>query len=148
MLALSLLFVPETYAPTLLRRKAALLQKEDDAAGTGEVFIAKYDKVKKSTFEIVKAGMSRPFEMMFKELIVFCLGLYGVSSIVHAIGDPADKCFSCYYIRNVSQNPTGPGYRALTELGSISSSQPIRLSFSRIGGGLVRSPLSMSRSVH
>ena len=77
MLALSLLLVPETYAPTLMKRKAAKLQKEADAAGTGEVFIAKYDKVKKTKWEIIKVGMSRPFEMMYKDLIVFCLGIYG-----------------------------------------------------------------------
>ena len=77
MLLLSLIFVPETFAPTLLRRKAARLQKEADAANTGEVFIAKYDRVTKTTWEIIKVGMSRPFEMMFKEVIVACLGVYG-----------------------------------------------------------------------
>ena len=77
MLLLSLLFVPETFAPTLLRRKAARLQKKADAENTGEVFIAKYDKIKKTTWEIIKVGMGRPFEMMFKEVIVACLGVYG-----------------------------------------------------------------------
>jgi len=79
MLVISLLVVPETYAPTLLRRKAAQLQKEAEAAGTGEVFIAKYDKVKISTYQIIKVGMSRPFAMMFQDLIVLCLGIYGES---------------------------------------------------------------------
>lgn len=99
MLALSLILVPETYAPTLLRRKAARLQKQADEEGTGEFFIAKYDKVKKSTWEIIKVGMSRPFEMMFKELIVFCLGLYGMPTnlLRMRLTD-----YRCNHLRNVS----------------------------------------------
>jgi hypothetical protein len=77
MLTLSALFVPETFAPTLLRRKAKRLQKEANELGTGEVFISKYDKVVKPRSEIIRVGMSRPFDMMFRELIVAALGLYG-----------------------------------------------------------------------
>lgn len=77
MLTASFLLVPETYAPTLLKRKARLLQKEADAKGSGEVFISKYDVVRKSKTVIVVTGLCRPFAMIAKELIVFCLGLYG-----------------------------------------------------------------------
>jgi len=77
MLTLSALFVPETFAPTLLRRKAKRLQKEANELGTGEMFISKYDKVVKPRSEIIRVGMSRPFDMMFRELIVAALGLYG-----------------------------------------------------------------------
>jgi len=77
MLVLSALFVPETFAPTLLRRKAKKLQKEADTLGTGEVFISKFDKIVKPRSEIIRVGMSRPFDMMFRELIVAALGLYG-----------------------------------------------------------------------
>jgi len=76
MLILSFLFVPETYAPTLLRAKATKLQKEAEMEGTGEVYIAKYDQVKRPLSEIIKVGMSRPFAMIFQEVIVFCLGIY------------------------------------------------------------------------
>jgi hypothetical protein len=41
------------------------------------VFISKYDKVVKPRSEIIRVGMSRPFDMMFRELIVAALGLYG-----------------------------------------------------------------------
>lgn len=81
MLVVSALFVPETYAPTLLRRKAKRLQKEADEQETGEVFISKFDKVVKPRSEIIRVGMSRPFDMMFRELIVAALGLYGESSL-------------------------------------------------------------------
>lgn len=77
MLLIAVVLVPETYAPTLLRRKAKRLQREADERGTGEVFISKFDRVKKTKVEILKIGMSRPFAMLSSELIVFCLGLYG-----------------------------------------------------------------------
>ncbi|KAL1411387.1 hypothetical protein Q8F55_002343 [Vanrija albida] len=82
MLTLTTFLVPETYAPTLLRRKAARLQKEADAAGTGEVFIAKFDAVKLTRAQVFKINMSRPFQLVVRELIVFSLGIYG--AIVYA----------------------------------------------------------------
>lgn len=77
MLVLSAIFVGETYAPTLLRRKAVRLQQMADEQGTAEVFISKYDENRKSRIEIIKIGLSRPFDMMFKEVIVAALGTYG-----------------------------------------------------------------------
>lgn len=77
MFALSLLLVPETYAPTLLRRKAARLQREALAAGTGEVFIAKYDRVKKSSGQVLRTNLVRPFALLCRELIAACLAIYG-----------------------------------------------------------------------
>lgn len=77
MLVLSALFVGETYAPTLLRRKAERLQQMANDQDTGEVFISKFDENRKSRIEIIKIGLSRPFDMMFKEVIVAALGTYG-----------------------------------------------------------------------
>jgi hypothetical protein len=76
MFVLSAILVPETYAPTLLRRKAKKLQAEADAEGTGEHFIAKYDKVKKTTQQVLATNMIRPFQLLFHELIVAALGIY------------------------------------------------------------------------
>jgi MFS family permease len=76
----SFLLVPETYAPTLLKRKAKQLMKEATEQGTGEVFISKFDVVRKSKREVIVTGLCRPFAMIAKELIVFCLGLYGEST--------------------------------------------------------------------
>lgn len=92
-MVLSALFVGETYAPTLLRRKAKTLQKMADEQGTGEVFISKYDVNRKSRIEIIRVGMSRPLEMMAKELIIAALGTYGMACSVHSPRDdvPADK---------------------------------------------------------
>jgi len=76
MFILCAVLVPETYAPTLLRRKAKRLQAEADAAGTGEHFIAKYDKVKYTKIEVLSKNLVRPFQLLFRELIVACLGIY------------------------------------------------------------------------
>jgi hypothetical protein len=107
MLILTVLLVPETYPPTLLRRKALVIEAnhlplpshspyitsttwsrvelrveseaESKAKGSsdGPCYISRYDIVKRTKWEIVKVGMSRPFEMMFRELIVISLGMYG-----------------------------------------------------------------------
>ncbi len=69
-------FIPETYAPTLLARKASQLQKRADEADTGEHFISKYDKVKKPIKQIVKVGLARPLTLLFTEIIVLTLSLY------------------------------------------------------------------------
>jgi hypothetical protein len=77
MFLISAFLVPETYAPTLLRRKAKRLQKDADEAGTGEHFIAKYDRVKRTKAQVLQTNLIRPFQLLFRELIVACLGIYG-----------------------------------------------------------------------
>ncbi|KAK8864681.1 hypothetical protein IAR55_001933 [Kwoniella newhampshirensis] len=73
----TILIVPETYAPTILRKKARQLQAASEAEGRNEVFIAKYDRIKKTKVEIIKIGLTRPFQLLFTELIVGCLAIYG-----------------------------------------------------------------------
>lgn len=77
MLIISLIVVPETYAPTLLRRKAKRLQQQADEQGTGEYFIAHYDQIKLPKAEVLKINLIRPFALLFRELIAFCLAMYG-----------------------------------------------------------------------
>jgi hypothetical protein len=77
MCILSLVLVPETYAPTLLRRKAKRLQAASEAAGAPAVFIAKYDRVKKSPGQVLRTNLVRPFQLLFRELIAACLAIYG-----------------------------------------------------------------------
>lgn len=77
MLIITLIFVPETYAPILLRRKASELQSQAEATGTNEHFMSKYDLGRKPKVDIIKVGLARPFAMLSQELIVFALGLYG-----------------------------------------------------------------------
>lgn len=65
--------VPETYAPVLLRRRAATLSKQ-----TGKVYVSKQDaqQRKVSMGEAFKTAIFRPWILLFREPIVFLLSLY------------------------------------------------------------------------
>ncbi|KAG8166042.1 hypothetical protein KVR01_004594 [Diaporthe batatas] len=67
--------VPETYAPVLLRLRAVLLTKTDPR---GKVFQSRMDKAKgvKSTAELLRTSMVRPFLLLFSETIVSIMSLY------------------------------------------------------------------------
>lgn len=69
---LMVLTVPETYAPTLLSRRAAKLRKE-----TGdELYVTEQELDKRPFGERIKVFLIRPFQLLFGELIVFLLSLY------------------------------------------------------------------------
>lgn len=66
-------FVPETYAPVLLRRRADALSKQ-----TGKVFKTKID-IDKGPIEpsqLIKTALIRPFILLFMEPIVLILSIY------------------------------------------------------------------------
>jgi hypothetical protein len=67
------LFVPETYAPVLLRKRAEKLSKM-----TGEVYVSKGDaeKGKTSAGQAFKTALSRPWILLLKEPIVLLLSIY------------------------------------------------------------------------
>ncbi|KAL2869344.1 MFS transporter [Aspergillus lucknowensis] len=67
------LFIPETYAPVLLRRRAERL-----SAITGKVYQSKLDieQGKTSLREAFKTALSRPWVLLFREPIVLLLSLY------------------------------------------------------------------------
>lgn len=67
--------VPETYSPVLLRVRAALLTRTDPR---GRVFESRMDRAKgvKSTGELLRTSMVRPFLLLFSETIVSILSLY------------------------------------------------------------------------
>ncbi|XXH01730.1 hypothetical protein Hte_008091 [Hypoxylon texense] len=67
------LLVPETYAPVLLRRRAAKLSKM-----TGKHYISMIDRDqgRMTLGESFKIALSRPWILLFKEPIVFLLSLY------------------------------------------------------------------------
>ncbi|KAJ5753111.1 hypothetical protein N7520_010028 [Penicillium odoratum] len=67
------LLIPETYAPVLLRRRAARLSKL-----SGKVYESKIDidQGKVSIGEAFKVALSRPWILLFREPIVFLLSLY------------------------------------------------------------------------
>ncbi|CEL09550.1 Putative Synaptic vesicle transporter SVOP [Aspergillus calidoustus] len=67
------LFIPETYAPVLLRRRAEKLSKL-----SGKVYRSKMDidQGRTSLGEAFKTALSRPWILLFREPIVFLLSLY------------------------------------------------------------------------
>lgn len=69
---ISFFFVPETYSPTLLRQRAALLSKV-----TGKYYRAPMDAKKPLVIkEVFKTALSRPWQLLFVEPIVMLLSLY------------------------------------------------------------------------
>ncbi|KAJ5973810.1 hypothetical protein N7481_011020 [Penicillium waksmanii] len=82
------IILKETYAPTLLQRKAARLRKE-----TGdERWWSRYDR-KESLYEILKLNLSRPFVMAVTEPICIFWNIY--IAIVYGI---LYLCFTAYPI--------------------------------------------------
>ncbi|KIY02444.1 uncharacterized protein Z520_02583 [Fonsecaea multimorphosa CBS 102226] len=74
-----IIFMPETYTPVLLSRKAARLRKE-----TGDpTIVAKTDLQKKTWRHVVTVVMTRPYRMLFQEVIVMCVAAY--CSLAYAI---------------------------------------------------------------
>ncbi|KAJ5162726.1 Major facilitator superfamily domain general substrate transporter [Penicillium coprophilum] len=67
------LLIPETYAPVLLRRRAARLSKL-----SGQVYQSKLDidQGRPTLKESFKIALSRPWILLFREPIVFLLSLY------------------------------------------------------------------------
>ncbi|EXJ66238.1 uncharacterized protein A1O5_10390 [Cladophialophora psammophila CBS 110553] len=74
-----IVFMPETYTPVLLSRKAAQLRK---ATGDPEI-IAKTDLQKKTLRHVLTVVMTRPYRMLFQEVIVMCVAAY--CSLAYAI---------------------------------------------------------------
>lgn len=70
---LSTFLYPETYAPVLLRRRAAELSKR-----TGKVYICHMDagQPSKTVLGQFKIALSRPWILLFKEPIVFLISIY------------------------------------------------------------------------
>lgn len=66
-------FIPETYAPVLLRKRAAKL-----SSMTGKHYVSKLDfeRGKVSLWEAIKVALSRPWILLFKEPIVALLSIY------------------------------------------------------------------------
>lgn len=67
-----LLFMPETFGPVLLRRKAAKLRKE-----TGDQkIVAPVELEKQDLWELCSVVLTRPIRMFLFEMIVLCSCLY------------------------------------------------------------------------
>ncbi|KAI0181360.1 MFS general substrate transporter [Hypoxylon sp. FL1284] len=80
MFLLGVVFVPETYTPYLLIRRAEKFSKM-----TGKVYVSKLEagKPKKTAASVFRTSIARPWIILFFEPIVLTLSLY--SSIVYGI---------------------------------------------------------------
>lgn len=67
------LLIPETYAPVLLRTRAAKLSKL-----TGKVYLSKMDigKERITVWRRLRISLSRPWKLLFREPIVFLVSVY------------------------------------------------------------------------
>jgi MFS family permease len=72
-------FVPETYAPVLLRRRAERLSKI-----TGKVYRSRLDieQGKVSIGEAMRTALTRPWILLFREPIVTILSVYMVCCVI------------------------------------------------------------------
>ncbi|KID72018.1 Major facilitator superfamily multidrug transporter mdrA [Metarhizium brunneum] len=70
---LGVVLVPETYAPVILRRRAARL-----SGMTGKHYVSKmdHDRGRVTFAESFKSALSRPWILLFREPIVFLLSVY------------------------------------------------------------------------
>lgn len=89
------LLVPETYAPLLLRKRAAKLSKM-----TGKVYQSKteHEQGKISLKKSFATALSRPWVLLFKEPIVFLLSLY--MAIIYGILYMLFAAFPIVYQQN------------------------------------------------
>ena len=66
------LTVPETYAPTILLKRARKLRKE-----TGDpTYVTEQELNRRPLSEELSEFILRPFQLLFQELIVFLITLY------------------------------------------------------------------------
>lgn len=64
-------FVPETYAPVLLRRRALLMSQ-----ATGKVYMTAIDVDHPQTFrDVLRRSMARPWALLYREPIVLLLSV-------------------------------------------------------------------------
>ena len=103
----SMLTVKETYAPTILRRKAARLRRENDDPR----YWCQYD-ARASTRQLLSVNLSRPFVLFATEPILWFMNLW--ISIVYGI---LYLCFVAYPIVFSQHRGWGPGISGLAFVG-------------------------------
>ena len=68
-LAIVVLFIPETYAPLLLQRKASFLNRSDDS----QQYVGPLDTTDRTVLQTLRQSCSRPFKLLLQEYMVTCL---------------------------------------------------------------------------
>lgn len=99
--------VKETYSPIILQKKAAKLGKETD----DDRWWSRYD-MKKSTAELMKINLVRPFILAFTEPILWFFNLW--ISLIYGV---LYMCFAAYPIVFSQYRGWGPGVSGLAFLG-------------------------------
>lgn len=100
--------LPESYAPILVRRRAQQLQDASTSEGGPVVYFkSKYDINRKSSKEILKVSLTRPFVILFLEPIVLLLSLY-----VAVVYGTLYLFFTAYPLVFQSPEPLGYGWNA------------------------------------
>ncbi|KAK8055186.1 Major facilitator superfamily transporter [Apiospora rasikravindrae] len=99
--------VRETYAPIILKKKAAQLRKETD----DDRWWCRYD-VKKSSAELLKINLIRPFTLAFTEPILWFFNLW--ISLIYGV---LYMCFAAYPIVFSQYRGWGPGISGLSFVG-------------------------------
>ncbi|RYP41919.1 hypothetical protein DL767_000656 [Monosporascus sp. MG133] len=97
----------ETYAPTILQRKASRIRKETN----DQRWWSRYDE-KISTISLLKISLLRPFKLAFKEPILWFFNLW--ISLFYGI---LYLCFVAYPIVFTQYRGWGPGISGLAFLG-------------------------------
>lgn len=104
---LTMLTVKETYAPMILRRKAARMRKETD----DERWWSRYDN-RISKIDLVKINLMRPFVLFFTEPILWFFNFW--ISLIYGI---LYLCFVAYPIVFQQYRGWGPGISGLAFVG-------------------------------
>ncbi|GLC70796.1 MFS siderochrome iron transporter 1 [Pleodorina starrii] len=108
MLLLSAVFLPETYAPVMLRHRARRL-----AAATGKIYRTKYDTKGGVRFsQLLKTSLTRPCILLFREPIVLLLSIY--LAIIYGVLYMLFAAFPIVYQR---ARGWGPGIGGLSFVG-------------------------------
>ncbi|KAL7936848.1 MFS general substrate transporter [Trichoderma chlorosporum] len=105
-----LLFIPETFAPVLLRQRAKLLSK-----ATGKLYVTKMDLEKPVIFrDIVRKSLMLPFILLFQEPIVLFISTY--MAVVYGI---LYLCFAAFPIIFQQGHGWNAGQGGLSFLGMM-----------------------------
>lgn len=114
MLSLIVFFVPETYAPVLLRWKAQRLRKQ-----TGNTTLyAPIELIERSVIGTVVFSVRRPFELLFMEPMVFCLCLF--TSIILGVVYLFFQAYTLVFENNHGFKPQHVGLSFLGQLVGMS----------------------------
>ncbi|KAK3376670.1 polyamine transporter 3 [Lasiosphaeria ovina] len=97
----------ETYAPVILQKRAAKKRKEEN----DERWWCRYDE-KRSTLDLLKVNMSRPFVLAVTEPILICFNVW--ITVIYSI---LYLCFVAYPIVFVEHRGWAPGISGLAFIG-------------------------------